>query len=367
MERGELFTLGVEEEFLLVDADTRQLSWQGPSLLRAAPDTGGDLHAELTRCQVESATPVCATATEVLASLRELRSTLAGQARRHGLRLVASGTAPLREPGPPRLTASHRYHRISEHAGALAIASPCCGCHIHVGVADPELAVQVVNHLRPWLPVLLALSVNSPCSDGVDTGYGSWRSLTWSRWPSAGPPPYFASYAAYEETVRELLASGAALDRGMIYWDARLSEDWPTVELRVCDVAPTAEEATLLAVLTRALVARAVHELKAGHRAPSIPHHSLRAALWRAARDGVSGQGYDLGTGLLAPMPALVRRLVDWTAPVLERHGDLGFVESVLRHLGEIGSGAQRQRRALASGGLKGLVDMLSAQTEPGA
>ncbi|SDN66658.1 carboxylate-amine ligase [Allokutzneria albata] len=354
--------MGVEEEFLLVDAKTRQLSWQGPALLRAAPDTEGDLQTELTRCQVESATPVCTTASEVLEKLRELRGTLAAQARSRGLRLIASGTAPLHESAPPQLTNNPRYRRISEHAGALAMSSPCCGCHIHVGVPDRETGVQVINHLRPWLPVLLALSVNSPCSDGVDTGYQSWRSLSWSQWPSAGPPPRFTSHAAYEEAVRELLASGAALDRGMIYWDVRLSDEWPTVELRVCDVAPTAEEATLLAVLARALVTRAVHSTAP---VPPLSHHALRAALWRAARDGVSGQGYDVHTGRLAPMSALVERLVEWTVPVLEQYGDLGYVESTLQRLARIGSGAARQRAALADGGLKGLVDMLSEQTEP--
>ncbi|MCP3801465.1 glutamate--cysteine ligase [Allokutzneria sp. A3M-2-11 16] len=360
----EPLTVGVEEEFLLVDAETRQLSWQGPALLRAAPDTEGDLQTELTRCQVESATPVCTTATEVLENLRTLRGTLADQARSRGLRLIASGTAPLHESAPPQLTANPRYRRISEHAGALALSSPCCGCHIHVGVPSPEVGVQVINHLRPWLPVLLALSVNSPFSDGDDTGYHSWRSLSWSQWPSSGPPPYSASHAAYEESVRELLASGAALDRGMIYWDVRLSDEWPTVELRVCDVAPTAEEATLLAVLARALVTRAVNS---DGPAPLLSHHALRAALWRAARDGISGQGYDVHTGRLAPMWALVERLVEWTVPVLEQYGDLAYVDSMLGHLGRVGSGAARQRSALAEGGFTGLVDMLSKQTEPDA
>ncbi len=353
--------MGVEEEFLLVDATTRQLSWQGPALLRAAADGEGDLQAELTRCQVESATPVCTTAAEVLKNLCELRGTLAGHARQRGLRLIATGTAPVYEAAPPQLTENPRYRRISEHAGALATASPCCGCHIHVGVPDPEVAVHVVNHVRPWLPVLLALSVNSPFSGGVDTGYQSWRSLSWAQWPSAGPPPYSDSHAAYEESVRELLDSGAAMDRAMIYWDARLSDDWPTVELRVCDVAPTASEATLLAVLTRALVARAV---ESEEPAPRFSHHALRSALWRASRDGISGQGYDVHTGRLAPMSVLVERLVDRAAPALEQFGDLGFVRSVLPRLSRIGSGALRQRRAFAESGWKGLVDKLSAQTE---
>ncbi|GAA4008593.1 glutamate--cysteine ligase [Allokutzneria multivorans] len=357
----EPLTVGVEEEFLLVEAETGNLSWEGPALLRAASGSDGDLQPELTRCQVESATPVCTTATEVLENLRELRGTLAEHARRRGLRLIATGTAPLHEPAPPRLTENPRYRRISEHAGALATASPCCGCHIHVGVPDREVAVQVVNHLRPWLPVLLALSVNSPFSGGADTGYESWRSLSWSQWPSAGPPPYSDSHAAYEESVRELLDSGAAMDRAMIYWDVRLSDEWPTVELRVCDVMPTASEATLLAVLARALVARAV---ESEEPAPRLSHHALRSALWRAARDGISGQGYDLRTGRLVPMSELVEQLVDWTAPELEQFGDLGFVRSTVPRLSQLGSGALRQRRAFAEGGWKGLVDKLSEQTE---
>ncbi|HCU48588.1 MAG TPA: carboxylate--amine ligase, partial [Micromonosporaceae bacterium] len=267
-------TVGVEEEFFLVGADGH-LVQQAAETLADAEHEGADLQSELLRCQVESATEVCRTADELLANLRELRGRLADGAGRHGARLLATSTAIQEETAQSAIVPDVRYLRMAEYFGALVYTGTTCGCHVHIGIADREMALRVSNHLRPWLPVLLALSANSPFNNGHATGYASSRYLLWGRWPTAGPPPYLESVDHYESIVEATLRTEAALDRKMIYWDVRPSEHQPTLELRVFDTAGSAEEAALYGVLVRALVAVVLELLADGHRAPRIPHEVL--------------------------------------------------------------------------------------------
>lgn len=363
--RSSARTLGVEEEFLLVD-DKGQLASLGPEVLDTADRGPGELQQELVRCQVEAASPVCRGAEELLAELRSLRRRLAESAGERGLRLLAVPTPVLAEPVPPPLSPSPRYQRMAEHFGAIASTS-ICGCHIHVAVPDAVTGVQISNHLRPWLPVLLALTANSPFADGVDTGYASWRHLLWARWPSASPPPRFDSPAQYEASVRALLASGAALDRKMVYWDIRLSDRQPTLEVRVCDVAATAHEAALTAALVRGLVHTAVGEVAAGRTGPELPLEVLRAHLWRAARDGLEGACVHPVEGGLVPVHTAVGHLLERVRPALKAFGDLDLVESVLGALHRTGGGAARQRVVFAEqSGLCDVVDHLAQATVDG-
>ena len=210
-------TVGVEEEFLLVD-ETGQLSRLGPHVVDVADEEEGELQQELNRCQVESATGICRTPEEILGQLRDLRDELATVAAGRKLRLLASGSPLFAEENPPELTPNPRYHRMAEHFGTTATSVTTCGCHVHVAMEDREKGVQVINHLRPWLPLLLALTANSPFDRGADSGYCSWRHRLWTRWPSAGPPPALASLDQYESVVDGMLRSGAIMDRGMVYW-----------------------------------------------------------------------------------------------------------------------------------------------------
>ncbi|MDT7724542.1 MAG: glutamate---cysteine ligase / carboxylate-amine ligase [Actinomycetota bacterium] len=341
-------TVGVEEEFLLVD-ETGHLSRQGPHVLEEAHDDRGELQHELTRCQIESATGICRTPDEVLGQLRGLRDELATVAARQGLRLVPSGSAVLAEENPPELTPNPRYHKMADHFGANATSVATCGCHVHVAVDDRATGVEVLNHLRPWLPILLALTANSPFNDGVDTRYSSWRHQLWTRWPSAGPPPYFSSLDEYEAVVDGMLRSGAILDRGMIYWHIRLSDNQPTLETRVSDVAATAEEATLLAVVIRGLVTTALEAIADGRPASRQSGELLRSNLWRAARDGLAGQSLHPVTELLTPFPAQLVDLLDHIGPALRAgSGDLEYATEGVAKLLESGGGAERQRAAFA-------------------
>jgi carboxylate-amine ligase len=274
--------------------------------------------------------------------------------------VVPTATPPLAEKTPPEITPTDRYRRIAEHFGAITNTGTSCGCHVHVGLPDRETAIAVSNHVRPWLPVLLALAANSPYNDGQDTRYCSWRHVLWTRWPSAGPPPIFASLDHYETVVAAMLRTEAMLDRGMIYWDIRLSERQPTLECRVCDVVVTAQEAALLGILVRGLVGRALDDLDAP---PPLPTQEvLRANLWRAARDGLPGSCLHPVTGQLVPIHHQLSDLLDHIRPFLRATpGDLEFVLDGLDTIRAAGGGAQRQRAAFASRkNLGDVIDMLA-------
>lgn len=348
--------MGVEEEFLLVRADGK-LSTYGPEVADATTDEHGLLEPELKRCQVEAVSGICHTTDEVVGQLTDLRGRLAAEAGRRGLRLLVSGCPVLPESAAQEITPNDRYLRMADWFGATARSVATCGCHVHVGIPDRAAGVAVINQVRPWLPVLLTLTVNSPF-DGADTGYASWRYQEWSRWPSSGPPPVFASLDEYESVVDALLRSGALMDRAMIYWDVRLSERNPTVEFRISDVAATVADAALLATLVRGLVARA---LDAPEPPSTVPHAVLRGNLWRASREGLSGSTLHPVTGELVPVQSQLDDLVEFLRPVLGV--DLEFVKAGVARLRERGTGARRQREAFGRRGE--LVDVVDAMVVP--
>jgi carboxylate-amine ligase len=349
--------MGVEEEFLLVRADGR-LSRFGPEVVDAAADAQGEVEPELKRCQVEGVSDICRTPEQVLEQLTGLRGELAAVAGKRGLRLLPTGCPVMPETGEQEITPKPRYLRMAEWFGATARSLATCGCHVHIGIPDRETGVAVSNRVRPWLPVLLALTVNSPFN-GTDTGYASWRYQEWSRWPSAGPPPVFSGLDEYEATVDTMLRAGALMDRAMIYWDVRLSERHPTLEFRIADVAAVPEDAALLATLIRGLVARA---LDTEGSPPELPQAVLRANLWRASREGVTGSTLHPVTGELGPVQSQVDDLVEYLRPVLG--GDLEFVKAGVARLREQGTGAARQRAAFARRGeLRDVVDALVVTT----
>lgn len=262
--RAAALTLGVEEELLLLDPATGQITPTAPELLERL---GGArwAKAELMRFQFEAITDVCTRLGQLRAQLAAHRRTGAALAEGLGCVLVASGTAPYGTPGLAHLTRSPRYLELARRFPAMVVNSGgSCGCHVHVGVGSRDLGVQVLNRLGPWLPTLLALSANAPLAGGRDTGWASWRYRLWAGWPTARPPPACASAAAYDAVVRDLVRQDAALDKPSVYFLARLSPRYPTVEVRVADVCLEVEDAVLLAGLVRALVRTAIDEAEAG-------------------------------------------------------------------------------------------------------
>ncbi|MDP9793348.1 carboxylate-amine ligase [Catenuloplanes nepalensis] len=338
-------TLGVEEEFLLLDPRTGENAPVADRVRADLPEAVREYgRPEFRRSMVEMVTPVCTQLAELSYHLRRHRRAASLAARGAGARLTAIGATPVHEPDLS-VPDGERYRRMAERFGAIAREPALCGLHVHVGVPDRELAVQVCAHLRAWLPLIQAMTANSPIFGGADTGHASWRSVRIQRWPSLGPSPVFDSAAEYDAAVAALVESGAMIDSGMVFWYARLSDRYPTVEIRVGDVCATARDAVLVAGLLRALVATIAEN--AGAAVPAIPDALVHAAHWRAAREGLDGDLFDLRTGRTRPAWDLIEDLVAYVAPALIRHGDVQWVRTALAGLRRSGTGATRQRRLL--------------------
>nr|WP_157556748.1 glutamate--cysteine ligase [Nocardia acidivorans] len=353
-------TVGVEEEFLLVDPRTGAPVGKNADVARTAADLGIDMQLEIMRCQVETSTRIHTNSSDLLGELRELRRGAAACAEKNDAVLLAVAVPPAVSAELLAVTATPRYRRIAERFGRLAQEQGLCGCHVHVAVPDREVALHVGNFLRPWLPLLLALTANSAIYHGDETGYASWRNILWRRWPSAGPPPHFESVREYDSSVQAMLALGVILDRKMVYWDVRPSVTFPTVEVRVSDVPATVEESALLATLVRAAVMIAQRSTET----PRIAEDTLRAAYWRAAHGGMDGPAVDPSDGRIIPVQDLLAKLVDLIEPALNELGDLGFVSDALSTLLARGNGAHRQLDAFrARGEMADVIDELAEAT----
>lgn len=359
------FTLGVEEEFHLLDAVTGRLRTAAPDLLaELGQRLAGEVDPELLRTQVEVQTPVCTTLSELRTHLVRLRRAVAANAAKVGCRIAASGTWPAPTPPVPP-TEKERYEQIADRFGITAREQTVCGAHVHVHVEDRELRMAVIRRSRPWLATMLALSANSPFWQGADTGYASYRSQVWARWPMAGPPPAVRSAAEYDELRGALLATGVLRDEGMLYWDVREARRFDTVEFRVGDVGTHVDDTLLLAALGRALVQTSVVAESSGEPIDDVRPEIVRVALWQAARYGLQGELVDPGTGRPAPAGDVVGRLLEHLRSALEEHDDAAFVDGGVESLLAGRTGAGRQRAAFRrAGGIDDVVRMLADETE---
>jgi carboxylate-amine ligase len=267
----------------------------------------------------------------------------AAAAEKVGARIVATGTSPV--PVVPELTVKSRYRAMAETYGLTAAEQLTCGCHVHVDVESPTEGAAVLDRIRVWLPVILALSVNSPYWQGVDTGYASYRSQVWTRLPTAGPTDPFGSAEHYDAEVERVLTTGVALDRGMIYFDARLSHHLPTLEVRIADVCLLREDALLVAALVRALVETAARDWANGVPPPAVPTSVLRLATWRAGRSGLDGALLDPVHGTPRPARHVVDDLLAHVRDALTDVGDDTAVAELVDGLLSRGTGALHQRR----------------------
>ena len=339
-------SFGVEEEFLLVDPLTGRPVPCSREVVRRAAHRGLDLKLEFTASQVEAATGKSQSSSALHEEITQLRAAAAESAREAGALLLAVGLPP-RLGGCMPLTDTPRYRRMVEDLGMVTAERGHCGCHVHVEVPSREAAIAVSNWLRPWLPIMLALTANSAIYRDVDTRHASWRYMLWNRWPSAGPPPYFPSVADYDRAVAMLLDSGAIADDAMVYWYIRPSVRFPTVEVRIADVPATATETVLHATLVRAAVLTALAADERGEQAPAVADHVVAAACWKAAHDGMAGQLIDvLGSGRAAPAAQVLKRWLVELRPALLSLGDADWVCTELPRLRRRGNGAVRQRRA---------------------
>lgn len=358
-------TFGVEEELLIVDPESGEPLALADALLAnhhvAADDLPVDpevhhtgkqadyddemgLSAELKLEQIETQTRPCLEHGSLLEQIRAGRSLADQSARRHGARVAALATSPM--ASTTHTTPDPRYARMLERFGLTAQEQLTCGFHVHTFVESPEEGVAVLDRIRDKLAVLTALSANSPFWNGVPTGFESYRTQAWNRWPTAGPAGIYGTYAAYRRVVTRLLDSGVMLDEGMLYFDARLSRNHPTVEVRVADVCLRAGDAALIAVLVRALVESASREWRDGVDPAPVPTVLLRMASWQASSAGLSGELLDFGNFRPAPAADVVRSLVDYLAPVLTEQGELTLARQGVEDIISRGTGAAEQRRA---------------------
>ncbi|WP_329395926.1 carboxylate-amine ligase [Streptomyces melanogenes] len=360
-----MLTFGVEEEYLLVDPVTgRPLPRSEEVRALTGPDTveEPEVQAELLQAQVEVATPVCLALAELGGHLVRLRHTVGTAAERVGCRVAAVGAAPVNGAGPVPVTPRPRYLAMQTNAGQLVDEQLINGMHVHVGVPDREVGVAVLNRIRVWLPTLLAMSANSPLWHGRDTGFASWRTLVFSRWPVSGPPPRFADLDDYESRTEALITAGAVSDSGQLYWHARLSERYPTIEVRCLDVQVRVDEAVMLAGIIRALVATAIREHKDGEPVPECPLELLQAATWRAAREGLNGVLLD-PAGQRRSCGDVLCQLARHIGPALEASGDGLEVNSMMQRLLRRGTGADRQHRAFTEGGIPAVIDLITSES----
>jgi carboxylate-amine ligase len=357
-------TFGVEEELLIVDPESGEPLALADALLSGrrvvaddAPDDFRDLEtedktvyddgmglsAELKLEQIETQTRPCLEYGVLLEQIRAGRTLADNAARQNNARVAALATSPLGLSS--HTTPDPRYARMLERFGLTAQEQLTCGFHVHTYVESPDEGVAVLDRIRDKLAVLTAVSANSPFWNGLQTGFESYRTQAWNRWPTAGPAGIYGTYSAYRRVVTRLLDSGVMLDEGMLYFDARLSRNHPTVEVRVADVCLRAEDAALLAVLVRALVETAGREWRQGIDPAPVPTVLLRMASWQASSGGLSGELLDFGSFRPARAADVVRSLVDYLAPVLQEQGELSLARQGVEDVIARGTGAAEQRR----------------------
>ncbi|MEV8531570.1 glutamate--cysteine ligase [Streptomyces sp. NPDC051211] len=363
---GTRLTMGVEEEFLLVDRCSGAPAGRAPQVIAATRGVlGAQVQQEFYTVQVEVCTLPTSDSARLRAELALLRAVVRVAAADAGCLLVASGTPVIPPEGPLEVTPDPRYRLMAaRYVRSLGdLRQVVCGCHVHIGVPDKARALALANHMRPWLPVLQAIAANSPFDGGTDSGYASWRAVAHARWPTVGPSPVLDE-ARYERTADRLVRTGLLMDRKMIYWYARPSEHVPTVEIRVADVNADLDVVVLLAALVRGLATVLSRDAEEGLPPPPVASRALRAAHHLAALHGLEGDGLDLRSGRRIPAWDLVAALLERAAPGLEAAGDLPMVATLLGRLHTQGGGASRQRSThRRRGSLYGVIDALAATT----
>jgi carboxylate-amine ligase len=360
-------TIGVEEEYFLVDPETGALAAR-PELVAAAAagKFGPRVQAELQTAQLEIATGICTNIADLHADLEQARAAATLAARAEGAALLATGTHPFATWRELAMVEKDRYLALRRRFERLSRQQLISGCHVHVAIPDLESAVQVSDHARPWLPILLALTASSPFHDGADTGYVSWRTQAWSLWPHAGCPPVFGSTSNYLDTVAALIEADVIDDPSNLYWSIRPSLRYPTLEFRIADVCTDIDDALLHAALVRSLVRTLAGRAAAGVPAPAVSDQALRVAVWRAARWGVTGRLVDPTTGRLVDGMVAVRRLLRLLETDLAEHGELDLVSARVALVLRRGTSAARQRAIYGSTqDLSEVVRAMTFETEP--
>lgn len=365
----EFFTVGVEEEYQIIDPKTRELCPRSHSIHALTQDANhsGAVQLEFRQSQIEMATSVCHTLRGVRTQLTNQRRQLIDAAETVGCQLAAAGTHPFSHWRNQPLTPDDCYQALAQRYQGLMHELVTFGCHVHVGIRDRELMIQVMNRARNWLAPLLALSASSPFWLGTDTQYASYRTVLIRRLPMTGPPPLFASYQEYQALLHDLLTTQTIDQSTQVCWDLRPSERFPTLEFRIADMPATVDETVMLTGLVRGLVRVCEEQVRRDRSCPLVPTEVLAANQWRAARWGLEADLVDVETEQLIPACQLIDKLLRLVRPVLEDVGEWFEVEAIAKRTMQQGSSAVRQRQILAqSGVLADVVDDLVERTRQG-
>lgn len=362
---AEEYTLGVEEEYQLVDERGGKLRSRARAVLAAS--WTGDVKPEMQQNTVEVGTRVCGTAAEVRRELERLRLEAAVAAGSRGLRVVAAGLHPFSHWSRQTFTPTPRYEQIREEYRRLANSQNIFGMHVHVGIPEGTDRARVMNVVRHYSALLTALTASSPFYQGEDTGYGSYRSILWRRWPRSGPPPRFESEAEYARLLRALIDTGCIDTPGRLYWEIRPHYLYPTLEFRAPDVTPRLEDAVAVASLARALVVGAVQGVL---REPDLPDSFVLPFLvengWRASRYGLDTEFVDLSGDSPATVPAAewLDRLLGRLEPFFLEAGDADALASLAGfHKRGIAAERIRRRHREQGGEMADLVRWLADET----
>lgn len=347
--------VGIEEEFVLLDATTLvPIGMSDGTRERITVGAvGGEVVPEYLTCQVECVTEPVLGREDAAAQLRRMRSLIAVHAAHQGA-LAAPSATPFISPGGLVVSPSSHYDEVATHLAEITREHEVNGLHVHVEIAgDDEDRVRGLNRVRGWLPTLLALTGNGPFAHGRHSGFASWRSILIRRLPSSWCPPHFHDLADYRARVDRLVALGAIGDTASIAWAVRLSERFPTVEVRVFDAQLTPDDALFAAVLARGLVLSDASGLL-----PPAELDAIDASLWIAARRGTDAAVIDPTTGEAGALWDVAERMLAHALPVLEEHGDAEFAADHLSRIRVEGTGAQRQLRAYEGHGIDGLREL---------
>ncbi|WP_298369535.1 carboxylate-amine ligase [Azospirillum sp.] len=370
------FTLGLEEEYLLVDRATRDIVPSPPEEMLEAcqAQAPGRIHPEFLRCQIEVGTPVCTSLAQARAELAALRSLVAGVADQHGLAPIAASTHPFAAWEPQKHTNRDRYNMLARDLGAPARRLMICGMHVHIGIEDDDLRIDLMNQVRYFLPHLLALSTSSPFWRGRDMERRSYRLSVWHELPRTGMPASFQSFGEYQSHVGALVNAGVIEDASKLWWDIRPSSRFPTLEMRITDICTRLDDAVTVAALYRCLL-RMLWRLKL-RNVTWRPYKNMliEENRWRAQRYGLDSGLVDFGQGRIVPYSDLLEEIIDLTREDAAHFGCVAEVERA-RDILARGTSAHRQvaiyQEALENGAtgweaLHKVVDWLAEETMVG-
>lgn len=362
-----LFTLGIEEEFQLIDPESRALESHVQEILADSEhDLAEQLKPELHQSVVEIGTRICGDIQEAKREVLRLRSELSQVARRAGLTIAAAGTHPFSRWSDQKITESLRYQELVEDLQQVARANLIFGLHVHVGVPDREMAVLIMNAARYFLPHVFALSTNSPFWEGRNTGLKSYRSKIFDRFPRTGIPDYFYSLAEYDNYLKVLIKTGCIDNGKKIWWDLRPHPVFGTLEFRVCDIATKVEECLALAAVMQALIVKFYRMFEQNTTFRVYRRALINENKWRAQRYGLEGKLIDFGKRTEVDAKALVHEIVELVDDVVDDLGSRKEVEYLLT-MCEQGSSADRQLHVFKeTNDLKAVVDNLIAETMEG-